>query len=216
MANVVLIGATGFVGSAILNELIARGHQVTAVVHSADKLPKNDAVTAVEEDVAHVDAIVKLAAGKDAIISAYNPGWANPDIKSLIQVNYPKILEAAKKSGVGRLLIVGGAGTLFVKPGLRVVDPGAIPAEIMDGVRPLGDFYLNTLVNEDQIDWVFFSPAGAFDEKGEKTGKFRLGKDDLIVDADGNSHISVQDYAVAMVDELEKPAHHKTRFTIGY
>ncbi|WP_311442511.1 NAD(P)-dependent oxidoreductase [Hoylesella enoeca] len=216
MANVVLIGATGFVGSAILNELIARGHQVTAVVHSADKLPKNDAVTAVEEDVAHVDAIVKLAAGKDAIISAYNPGWANPDIKSLIQVNYPKILEAAKKSGVGRLLIVGGAGTLFVKPGLRVVDSGAIPAEIMDGVRPLGDFYLNTLVNEDQIDWVFFSPAGAFDEKGEKTGKFRLGKDDLIVDADGNSHISVQDYAVAMVDELEKPAHHKTRFTIGY
>ena len=216
MANVVLIGATGFVGSAILNELIARGHQVTAVVHSADKLPKNDAVTAVEEDVAHVDAIVKLAAGKDAIISAYNPGWANPDIKSLIQVNYPKILEAAKKSGVGRLLIVGGAGTLFVKPGLRVVDSGAIPAEIMDGVRPLGDFYLNTLVNEDQIDWVFFSPAGAFDEKGEKTGKFRLGKDDLIVDADGNSHISVQDYAVAMVDELEKPDHHKTRFTIGY
>lgn len=216
MANVVLIGATGFVGSAILNELIARGHQVTAVVRSADKLPKNDAVTAVEEDVAHVDAIVKLAAGKDAIISAYNPGWANPDIKSLIQVNYPKILEAAKKSGVGRLLIVGGAGTLFVKPGLRVVDSGAIPAEIMDGIRPLGDFYLNTLVNEDQIDWVFFSPAGAFDEKGEKTGKFRLGKDDLIVDADGNSHISVQDYAVAMVDELEKPAHHKTRFTIGY
>ncbi|WP_373759795.1 NAD(P)-dependent oxidoreductase, partial [Bacteroides heparinolyticus] len=143
-------------------------------------------------------------------------GWMNPDIKALIETNYPKILQAVKKSGVGRLLIVGGAGTLFVKPGLRVVDSGAIPAEIMDGVRPLGNFYLDTLMRENDIDWVFFSPAGTFDEKDGKTGKFRLGKDDLIVDENGNSHISVQDYAVAMVDELEKPAHHKTRFTIGY
>lgn len=116
-----------------------------------------------------------------------------------------------------RLLIVGGAGTLFVKPGLRVVDSGAIPAEIMDGVRPLGNFYLNVLMNEKSIDWVFLSPAGAFDEKGERTGKFRLGKDDLIVDqATGTSHISVEDYAVAMVDELENEAHHKERFTLGY
>ena len=217
MANVVLIGATGFVGSAILNELLSRGHKVTAVVRNAAKLPKNDNLTAVEEDVAHVDAIAAIAKGKDAVISAYNPGWTNPDIKRLIEENYPKIVEAVKKSGVGRLLIVGGAGTLFVKPGLRVVDSGAIPAAIMDGVRPLGDFYLNFLTKEHDLDWVFFSPAGAFDEKGERTGKFRLGKDDLIVDpATGTSHISVQDYAVAMVDELEKPAHHMERFTIGY
>lgn len=217
MANVVLIGATGFVGSAILNELLSRGHKVTAVVRNAAKLPKNDNLTAVEEDVAHVDAIAAIAKGKDAVISAYNPGWTNPDIKRLIEENYPKIVEAVKKSGVGRLLIVGGAGTLFVKPSLRVVDSGAIPAAIMDGVRPLGDFYLNFLTKEHDLDWVFFSPAGAFEEKGERTGKFRLGKDDLIVDpATGTSHISVQDYAVAMVDELEKPAHHMERFTIGY
>lgn len=217
MANVVLIGATGFVGSAVLNELLSRGHKVTAVVRNASKLPKNDTLTAVEEDVANVDAIANIAKGKDAVISAYNPGWTNPDIKRLIEENYPKIVEAVKKSGVGRLLIVGGAGTLFVKPGLRVVDSGAIPAEIMDGVRPLGDFYLNGLTKEYDLDWVFFSPAGTFDEKGERTGKFRLGKDDLIIDpATGSSHISVQDYAVAMVDELEKPAHHKERFTIGY
>ena len=217
MANVVLIGATGFVGSAILNELLSRGHKVTAVVRNAAKLPKNDNLTAVEEDVAHVDAIAAIAKGKDAVISAYNPGWTNPDIKRLIEENYPKIVEAVKKSGVGRLLIVGGAGTLFVKPGLRVVDSGAIPAAIMDGVRPLGDFYLNFLTKEHDLDWVFFSPAGAFEEKGERTGKFRLGKDDLIVDpATGTSHISVQDSAVAMVDELEKPAHHMERFTIGY
>lgn len=214
--NVLLIGATGFVGGAILNELINRGHNVTAVVRNPEKLADVKGMEAVKEDVANVDAIAKLAEGKDAIISAYNPGWTNPDIARLITENYPKILEAAKKSGVERLLIVGGAGTLFCAPGLRVVDSGAIPEEIMGGVRPLGDFYLNTLTQEQGIDWTFFSPAGAFDEKGERTGKFRLGKDDLIVDENGQSHISVQDYAVAMVDELEKPAHHKERFTIGY
>ena len=216
MANVLLIGATGFVGSAVLNELASRGHKVTAVVRNIEKLAKNDLVNAVKEDVANVDAIAKLAEGKDAIISAYNPGWTNPDIATLISENYPKILEAAKKSGVERLLIVGGAGTLFCAPGLRVVDSGAIPEEIMGGVRPLGDFYLNTLMNENDIDWVFFSPAGVFDQEGKKTGNYRLGKDNLIVDAEGNSHISVQDYADAMVNELEKPAHHKERFTIGY
>ena len=216
MANVLLIGATGFVGSAVLNELVSRGHKVTAVARNTEKVAKSGLVDAVKEDVANVDAIAKLAEGKDAIISAYNPGWTNPDIATLISENYPKILSAAKKSGVERLLIVGGAGTLFCAPGLRVVDSGAIPAEIMGGVRPLGDFYLNTLMNENDINWVFFSPAGVFDQQGKKTGNYRLGKDDLIVDAEGNSHISVQDYADAMVNELEKPAHHKERFTIGY
>ena len=216
MANVLLIGATGFVGSAVLNELVSRGHKVTAVVRNIEKVAKGELLDAVKEDVANVDAIAKLAEGKDAIISAYNPGWTNPDIATLISENYPKILSAAKKSGVERLLIVGGAGTLFCAPGLRVVDSGVIPEEIMGGVRPLGDFYLNTLINENDIDWVFFSPAGVFDQQGKKTGNYGLGKDDLIVDADGNSHISVQDYADAMVNELEKPAHHKERFTIGY
>ena len=216
MANVLLIGATGFVGSAVLNELVSRGHKVTAVARNVEKVAKSELVDVVKEDVANMDAIAKLAEGKDAIISAYNPGWTNPDIATLISENYPKILSAAKKSGVERLLIVGGAGTLFCAPGLRVVDSGAIPEEIMGGVRPLGDFYLNTLMNENDIDWVFFSPAGVFDQQGKKTGNYRLGKDDLIVDAEGNSHISVQDYADAMVNELEKPAHHKERFTIGY
>lgn len=216
MANVLLIGATGFVGSAVLNELVSRGHKVTAVARNIEKIATSELLDAVKEDVANVDAIAKLADGKDAIISAYNPGWTNPCIATLISENYPKILSAAKKSGVKRLLIVGGAGTLFCAPGLRVVDSGVIPEEIMGGVRPLGDFYLNTLMNENDIDWVFFSPAGVFDPQGKKTGNYRLGKDDLIVDAEGNNHISVQDYADAMVNELEKPAHHKERFTIGY
>lgn len=217
MKEVLLIGATGFVGSAILNELVSRGHKVTAVARNPKEDTAREGVTVVKEDVANVDAIAALAKGKDAVISAYNPGWANHEIGRLTTENYPKIVEATQKSGVGRLLIVGGAGTLFVKPGLRVVDSGAIPAEIMDGVRALGDFFLNVLSKEDAVDWVFFSPAGTFDRQGARTGKFRLGKDDLIVDEKTNtSHISVEDYAAAMVDELEKPAHHKERFTIGY
>ena len=127
--------ATGFVGSAILNELLSRGHKVTAVVRNISKLPKNDNLTAVQEDVANVDAIAKIAKGKDAVISAYNPGWNNPQMGKINDENYPKIVEAVKKAGVGRLLIVGGAGTLFVKPGVRVVDTGVIPAEIIDAVR---------------------------------------------------------------------------------
>jgi NAD-dependent epimerase/dehydratase len=216
MAKVVLIGATGFVGSAILNELVERGHEVIAVVRNVEKLPKNALVKPVKEDVGNEDAIAKLLEGKDAVISAYNPGWTNPNITQETIVNYRHILAAAKKSGIGRLLIVGGAGTLFCAPGVRILETGVLPNEIMNGVVALGYVYLNMLSNEKELDWVFFSPAGTFDEKGERTGKFRLGKDDLVVDAEGNSHISVQDYAVAMVDELEKPAHHKERFTIGY
>lgn len=216
MAKVVLIGATGFVGSAILNELVERRHEVTAVVRNVEKLPKNALVKPVKEDVGNEDAIAKLLEGKDAVISAYNPGWTNPNIAQETIVNYRHILAAAKKSGIGRLLIVGGAGTLFCAPGVRILETGVLPNEIMNGVVALGYVYLNMLSNEKELDWVFFSPTGTFDEKGERTGKFRLGKDDLVVDAEGNSHISVQDYAVAMVDELEKPAHHKERFTIGY
>ena len=216
MAKVVLIGATGFVGSAILNELVERGHEVTAVVRNVEKLPKNALVKPVKEDVGNEDAIAKLLEGKDAVISAYNPGWNNPNIAQETIVNYRHILAAAKKSGIGRLLIVGGAGTLFCAPGVRILETGVFPNEIFNCVVSLGYVYLNILQNEKELDWVFFSPAGMFDEKGERTGKFRLGKDDLVVDAEGNSHISVQDYAVAMVDELEKPAHHRERFTIGY
>lgn len=216
MAKVVLIGATGFVGSAILNELVERGHEVTAVVRNVEKLPKNALVKPVKEDVGNEDAIAKLLEGKDAVISAYNPGWTNPNIAQETIVNYRHILAAAKKSGIGRLLVVGGAGTLFCAPGVRILETGVFPNEIFNCVVSLGYVYLNILQNEKELDWVFFSPAGMFDEKGERTGKFRLGKDDLVVDAEGSSHISVQDYAVAMVDELEKPAHHRERFTIGY
>lgn len=216
MKNVTLIGASGFVGTAILNELLARGHRVTAVVRNPGKIGiKSPSLTVVQADVTDTSALVAACKGRDAVISAYNPGWANPNIYEETLRNYPLILEAVRQSGVRRLLCVGGAGTLFCAPGLRVVDSGVIPDAIMGGVRSLGEFYLNTLMNEKDIDWIFFSPAGTL-EPGKRTGKFRLGKDDLIMDENGNSHISVEDYAVAMVDELENPKHHYERFTIGY
>ena len=216
MKNVVLVGASGFVGTAILNELLTREHKVTAVVRQPQKICiKNPNLTVIKADVSDTSTLIEICKGKDAIISAYNPGWSNPNIYDETLRNYPLILEAAKKSGVKRLLCVGGAGTLFCAPGLRVVDSGAIPDAIIGGVRSLGEFYLNILMNEKDIDWIFFSPAGTL-EPGKRTGKFRLGKDDLIIDGNGISHISVEDYAVAMVDELENPEHHYERFTIGY
>lgn len=216
--NVLLIGATGFVGSAILNELIARGHNVTAVVRNPEKLADKPQVKAVKADVADVAAIAELAKGKDAVISAYNPGWTNPRQYEETLENYPKIVEGVKKSGVGRLLIVGGAGTLFVAPGVRLVDTGSLPEAWLPGVKSLGEFYLNTLMKEDGIDWIFLSPAANLGnlQPGTRTGKYRTGKDDMLVDEKGDSFISVEDYAMAMVDELETPKHHKERFTVAY
>lgn len=216
MKDLVLIGASGFVGAALLNELLDRGHKVTAIVRNPKKVTvSNPFLTVKKIDVENTSALVEACRGKDAVISAYNPGWDNPRIYEEILKNYPLILQAVKIAGVNRLLCVGGAGTLFCASGVRVIDSGAIPAEIMGGVKSLGEFYLDTLCHEKEIDWVFFSPAGTL-EPGMRTGKFRLGKDELIVGEDGNSRISVEDYAAAMVDELEQENHHRERFTIGY
>lgn len=216
MKKIVLIGASGFVGSAILNEVLDRGLEVVAVVRNPEKIKISNAnLTVVKADVSSSSVVANLVKGSDSVISAYNPGWSNPDMYAETLKVYPEILKGVKDGGAKRLLIVGGAGTLFVAPDKRIVDTGAIPEEIIGGVKSLGEFYLNTLTNEKEIDWVFFSPAGNI-FPGKRTANYRLGKDDLIVDEKGESNISVQDYAKAMVDELETPQHHYERFTIGY
>lgn len=219
MKNVALIGASGFVGNAILNELLNRGHNVTAIVRNPERINMQSSnLTVVKADVTDKNAIIKACYGKDAVISAYNPGWTNPNMYEETLRNYPLILDEIKASGVKRLLIVGGAGSLFVKPGVRLVDTGSLPEAWLPGVKSMAKFYLETLINEKDLDWVFFSPAANLGNltTGVRTGKFRLGKDDLIVDEKGNSFISVEDYAMAMVDELEQENHHQERFTIGY
>ncbi|MCD7850295.1 MAG: NAD(P)-dependent oxidoreductase [Parabacteroides sp.] len=219
MKKVVLIGASGYVGSAILKELSDRGHQVTAIARNPEKITVNAYGIEVKGmDIEDTLAMIDACKGKDAVISAYNPGWSNPNIYEDTLRIYPEILDAVKKSGVKRLLIVGGAGSLFVKPGLRLVDTGTLPEAWLPGVKSMAKFFLETLVNEKELDWVFFSPAANLGNltTGVRTGKFHLGKDDLIVDEKGESFISVEDYAMAMVDELEQENHHKERFTIGY
>lgn len=216
MKNIVLIGASGFVGTAILNELLNRGHKVTAIVRDPTKVTaSNPNLKVVQADVTDTDVLIEASKGKDAVISAYNPGWKNPNIYEETLKNYPLIVDSVKKAGVERLLIVGGAGTLFYAPGKMVMDADDIPAKLLPGIKSLGEFYLNTLRKENDIDWIFLSPAANM-TPGERTGKFRIGKDDLVVGVNGDSNISVEDYAVAMVDELEQKHHHKERFTIGY
>lgn len=215
MKELTLIGASGFVGTAIKNEALSRGYRVNALVRNTDKVEQNDKVKAIEVDVMNEDALVSLLQGQTAIISAYNPGWNNPNIYDDLLKGYTTIMRAAKKAELKRILIVGGAATLFVKPNVTVLDAGFIPTEIMAGVKSLADFYTEHLLYEKNIDWVFFSPAGNL-APGERTGTYRLGKDELIVDVNGQSAISVEDYAKAMLDEFENQNHHTERFTIGY
>jgi len=216
MKEIVLIGASGFVGSAILKEALDRGFKVIAVVRHPEKIKTvhKDLIVR-QSDVSSADAVAEVCKGADAVISAYNPGWKNPDIAKETTLVYKAILEGVRKAGVKRFLVVGGAGSLLISPGKRIMDSGLIPESYLPAVRALADVYLIDLTAEKSIDWVFFSPAGII-EPGQRTGKFRLGKDDMIVNEKGESKISVQDYAVAMIDEVEKPSHHKERFTIGY
>ena len=206
--NVVLYGATGKSGSRILQELLSRGHRVTAVVRDTSKLPSS--VTARQDDLSNVDTIASIIQGADSVISAYSPPQDNTD--AILGVTERQIA-AAKKAGDMRLIVVGGAASLEVAPGLTLLASGHLPAPWVS-IAASHEKVLRMLQASD-INWTYFSPA-AFFEPGERTGKFRLGTNQLITDSKGNSRISMEDYAIALVDELEKPAHERSRFTIGY
>jgi len=202
--KIALIGATGFIGSRLLTELTSRGHQVTAIVRNPEKVPQGAGVTAKKGDVYDKDGLAALLAGHDAVISAVHYTASDP----------ATLLAAVKQSGVKRYLVVGGAGSLEVAPGVKLFDTKEFPALYLDEARK-GGAYLDLLKGETGLDWTFLSPS-ALIEPGERTGKFRLGKDQLLVDGNGQSRISAEDYAIALVDELEKPAHSRRRFTVGY
>lgn len=216
MKKIVIIGATGYVGSAILKEALGRGHQVKAIVRDPSKLTLiHPHLKVVGGNVTDTDFLSRELAKSDAVISAFNPGWSNPNIYEETLEGYGSILCAVRNSGVHRFLMVGGAGSLLVAPGRQLMDEPDVPKKLLPGIRGMAKVYTDLLLPEKSVDWVFLSPAANM-APGERTGKFRLGKDELIVDESGDSNISVEDFAVAMIDELELEKHHQKRFTLGY
>jgi uncharacterized protein len=213
--KIALIGASGYVGSQLLNEALDRQHEVTAIVRRTERLPVRPGVTARQGDIMDTDALAGLLAGHEAVIAAYNPDRTMPgDVFERMVAGARSIIEATKKAGVKRLLVVGGAGSLEVAPGQQVIDQPSFPEEWKPGAGGTRQF-LYLLKEEPDLDWTFLSPAAML-EPGERTGVFRLGGDQMLVDTEGQCRISTQDYAVAMIDELEDPKHTKKRFCVAY
>ncbi|MDR1716046.1 MAG: NAD(P)-dependent oxidoreductase [Dysgonomonas sp.] len=215
--KVALIGATGFVGSHLLQELVNRGFEVTAVARSVDKIPVKDGQPkAVAADVTDVKALAAVLKGNDVVLSAFNPGWSNPDIYNDFMKGSEAIRQAVKEAGVKRYVMIGGAGSLYID-GQQIVDGADFPENIKPGATAARD-YLNVLKKEKELDWTMFSPAINMHPgiKTGRTGKYRLGTDEPVFDKDGESVLSVEDLAVAVVDEIENHKFSRQRFTAGY
>lgn len=202
--KIAVVGATGNAGSRIVAELVRRGHHVTAIVRNPEKVPPQPNLVAKKGDVFDQAGLTGLLAGHDVAISSVHFTASDP----------AKLIAAAKDAKVGRYIVVGGAGSLEVAPGVRLVTTPGFPASYKAEAEAGGAF-LDRLQQEKQLNWTFISPSALF-VAGERTGKFRLGKDQLLADADGKSWISFEDYAIALADEVEKPAHLRQRFTVGY
>jgi len=211
--KIALIGASGYVGSAILREALWRGHHVTAIVRNAAKLTPQPAVTVITADVLDTTGLANVLAGHTAVISAFS-GHSQSRVREYYGRGLRSIIEAVKQAKVPRLLVVGGAGSLDVAPGVQLVDTAHFPTQWQQTAEGARDG-LNLLRHEQELDWTMLSPSALL-ERGARTGKFRLGADQLLVDAAGDSYISLEDYAAAMLDELEQPAHSRQRFTVGY
>lgn len=215
--KIVLIGASGFVGSAILKEALDRGIEVTAIVRNPEKIKAQKNLFAVKGDVMDTDKLSGLLKGNDVVVSAYNAGWKNPDLYNQFLKGSQSIQEAVKKSGVKRLIVIGGAGSLFIAPNVQLVDTPQFPAEWKPGALAARD-YLNILKKENQIDWTFLSPAIEMHHglPRDRKGTYRTGLDSPVFDANHKSTISVEDIAVAVIDEAVNPKHIRVRFTVAY
>jgi uncharacterized protein len=212
--KIAVIGASGQIGSFIRDEALARGHQVTAIVRHPEKITVQDPrLTVVKADILK-DKVDELVKGHDAVISAYNAGWGNPDIYNEQIKGAKAIISGVKKSGIKRLLVVGGAGSLEVAPGVQLIDTVSFPEDVKGGVLATREV-LYMLREEKELEWTFLSPPASI-APGERTGHYRTGKDQLLKNKEGESKISTQDYAVAMLDELENPQHIRQRFTVAY
>jgi putative NADH-flavin reductase len=212
--KIAIIGATGFVGTAILNELTSRNHEITAIARN----PKDNAnVIWKSADIFNVDPLAEILKGNDVVVNAYNSGWTNPNIYDDFISGSKAIQEAVKKSGVKRFITIGGAGSLFVAPGLQAVETPDFPKEYHAGASAARD-YLNFLKEEKELDWAFFSPAFEMHQgiTTGRTGKYRLGLENPVFNDEQRSILSVEDLAVVIADETETPKHHQVRFTAAY
>lgn len=204
MSKIAIIGATGRAGSQLLEEALRRGHSVIAIARHASKIGQREHVVTKDVDVHDAQALQEAVAGSDVVLSAAH--FSTLPVEAII--------EPVKKAGVKRLLFVGGAGSLLLPDGTKVIDSEGFPDEYKPEATAGGQ-YLETLRKEQDLDWTFLSPSAEFVE-GERTGKFRLGKDHLLIGADGKSWITFADFAIALLDEVEHPAHSRQRFTVGY
>lgn len=208
--NVVVYGATGNAGSRIVTELVRRGHKVTGVARNVDSLKGQAGVTPKVDDLSNANAIAAVIQGADAVVTAFQPPMDNTD--ALVEVTKREIA-AVKKAGVPRLLMVGGAGLLEVAPGVTLMKSGHLPEQWL----PIAASHQKALeaLRASDINWTYLSPA-AFFEPGARTGKFRLGTKELISNAKGESRISMEDYAIALADEIEHPHHERASFSVGW
>lgn len=200
--KIAIVGGSGNIGTRLAKEAVSRGHTVTAISRHPEKAHKDAKITAKKGDVTDPKALAPLLGGHDVVISAVRFSESPAD----------NVVAATKSAGVKRLLVVGGAASLKGKDGKLVFE--SLP-EAWRGEAGAGIKFLDKLKGESALDWTFLSPS-AMIGPGERTGKFRLGLDELLVDKDGKSHISYEDYAIAMIDEVEKPKHVRKRFTVGY
>ena len=215
--KIAVIGATGYVGRAVVAELAARDHQVVALARQVEQVAAAENVSAVAADIHSADFVQQLQ-GVDGVVSAFNAGWSNPNIGADYTRGAAAIVEAAKAAQVPYLLVVGGAGSLYVAPDLQVIDTPDFPREIYDGANAARHL-LADLKQRDDVNWAFVSPParlgadGGFSE--ERTGAYRLGKDDLLMDGELPAGISVADLAIAIADDVEQRAHLHQRFTVA-
>lgn len=217
--KIALIGGTGYVGSKILAEALRRGHKVTAIERHPLRLAPRRNLRVKKADVLHRERLSRILARHDVVVSAFNPrrGTPGPEIFHRHVRGHRAIIAAAKRSGVKRFVAVGGAASLKTPAGIEFLDSPEFPAAyepFKGGIRGTRELYY-LLKKESGLDWVFLAPSVMI-APGPRTGKYRVGADRVLYDAAGKSHISLQDYAVAMLDEIEHPKHHRERFTVGY
>lgn len=214
--NLLLIGATGFVGSALLTEALQRGHRVTALVRDPAKLQPREGLTVLQGDASDAATVARAAEGQHAVLNAFNPGWNAPDLYDAFLRGSRAIVAGARQAGV-RLLVVGGAGSLYVAPGVQLVDTDGfaqqVPPNVVPGAKAARDLLTDLQADGSTLDWTLLSPPPLL-APGERTGRYQRGSDQVPMVNGQPAGISVADLAVALLDEAEQPRARRARFTV--